>query len=107
MVELERWQYPWVILGIVLLGLSGIGGYLGYPTATVFPFIVGVGFLSIVIKPRAYPIVITGVGILSVALSGLLLVQEWSLLTVVILALVGIGAVFRGVHDYLNMELEQ
>lgn len=107
MVELERWQYPWIILGVVLLGLSGIGGYLGYPIATLFPFIVGVGFLSIVIKPRAYPIVITGVGILSVALSGLLLVRDWSLLTVMILALVGIGAVIWGVHNYLNMEPEQ
>ncbi|APX96222.1 hypothetical protein BB347_06050 [Natronorubrum daqingense] len=94
-------------MGVVVLGLSGIGGYLGYPIATIFAFVVGVGFLSIVINPRAYPIVITGIGILSVALSGLLLVWEWSLLTVVILALVGIGAVVRGVHTYLNMEPEQ
>ncbi|GAB6877785.1 hypothetical protein JCM17823_00590 [Halorubrum gandharaense] len=107
MVELERWQYPWIILGGVTLGLSGIGGYLGFPIATLFAFIVGTGILSIVIKPRAYPIVMTGIGILAVALSGLLLVWDWSLLTVVILALVGIGAVVRGIHTSLNMEPER
>lgn len=107
MVELERWQYTWIALGVALLGLSGIGGYLGYPIATIFPFIVGVGFFSIVIKPRAYPIIITGVGILSVVLSGLLLVRGWSLLTVVVLALVGIWGVILGVRDYLNMGTEQ
>ena len=107
MIELERWQYPWIVIGVFVLGLSGIGGYLGSPIVTIFAFIVGVGLLSIVVKPISYPIVITGIGILSVALSGLLLVWDWSLLTVVILALVGIGAVIRGVHTHLNMEPEQ
>ncbi|SFS95957.1 hypothetical protein [Halostagnicola kamekurae] len=107
MVEVERWQYPWIILGIVLLGLSSIGGYLGSPIATIYPFIGSVGLLSIVIKPKAYPIVITGIGILSVALSGLLLVRDWSLLAVVILALVGIWGVILGVHTYLNRGFEQ
>ncbi|THE65785.1 hypothetical protein D8Y22_06360 [Salinadaptatus halalkaliphilus] len=105
MESLERWQYPWIALALFVGGVALVSLSLtGISVVTGFASVVAVGLATIVVRPRLYGYVMAGIGVLSVALSGLLFLWDWSLLTVAVLALVGLGAVARGVHTQQNMD---
>ncbi|WP_133412284.1 hypothetical protein [Natrarchaeobaculum sulfurireducens] len=106
MWSLKRWQYPWMVLALLLMILSA-AGYLLYDIGTIslFPLIVGIGMLVIVVKPRMYGSVMVGIGVLSIFTS--LISISLSPLSQGVLIIIGIVAILAGIQSQRNEESDQ
>lgn len=106
MISLDRWQYPWIGLALVMFGLS-VGGYLLYDVGIVslFPLLAGFGFLVIVARPEKFGYVMAGLGGVSVIIA--LLPADWSPLTRGVLGIVGIGTIVASIRSQRSRETDQ
>ncbi|WP_394741346.1 hypothetical protein [Natronococcus roseus] len=91
-----------------MAGIATASLYItGISIPTGFAVVVAMGVFGIVVRPRMYGYIMSGIGVVSVLLSVVLFAWNWSFLTVGAVATVGVGAVLRGVHTQLNMQPEQ
>jgi hypothetical protein len=97
MVSIPRWQYPWILLDVVLFGLAGAGYYIsGISIAAIYPAIVGIGLIIIVSRPKRFGYVVSGLGILSVMIAIVLLFKETNPIVLVALLAAGLGGLIVG-----------
>ncbi len=101
MISLNRWQYPWVLLSVITFGLTIAGYYFtGISITTVYPTIVGIGLLIIVVQPKSFGYVMSGFGILSLIIAGVLMFKDTSHIVQISLIAVGIGALVGGIQSH-------
>lgn len=103
---LKRWQYPWIILALLLFTLAIIG-QLSYEVGIVslYPVLGGIGLLVIAARPKKFGYVMTGLGTVSLAIA--VLPADWSPVTRGVLIIVGVGALIGGIRSHKSVKREQ
>lgn len=99
MSRLQRWQYVYLTLALLILGLAAIGYTITGPSVfSLYPTIVCIGLTIVVIRPLTFGYVMAVFGIVSLAIAGFLVRDGASPITIGVLVVVGIGALVGGIR---------
>lgn len=108
MSSLERWQYVYLLLALLLFGLAAIGYVItGISVFTLYPIIVCLGIVFVVVRPMAFGYIMAGFGVMSLAIAGFLVQGEASLLTKTVLVVIGLGTLIGGIRTHRTRSINQ
>ncbi|QCW04840.1 hypothetical protein [Natrinema pallidum] len=108
MTSLERWQYVYLSLALLIFAISVVGYFMtGVSIFSLYPTIVWLGLLIVIVRPTMFGYIMAGFGILSLAIAGFLMRGGASLLTIGVLVVVGGGALVGGIRTHRTRSLEQ